>query len=64
MPRFEKDDPKIGSICGRMSVALCDGPACDKPVCELHRTKDRARTDTDFCPDHSHLARGLPLFEA
>lgn len=39
MPRFDKDDPSIGSVCGRMSVALCDGPHCDVPICAKHRTK-------------------------
>ncbi len=52
-PRFEKDDRKLGSICGRMSVALCDSPGCDKPMCELHRTKHATKPNTDFCPEHA-----------
>lgn len=44
--------------CGRMSVALCDGPAgstlggavltCDAPMCEKHRTS--IGPDRDLCP--------------
>jgi hypothetical protein len=52
-PRFAKDDPKIGRICGRMSVALCDWPGCDKPMCELHCTKHATKPNTDFCPEHT-----------
>ena len=51
--RFEKDNPKLGEICGRMSVALCDFPGCDQPMCELHRTKHATKPNTDFCPEHS-----------
>lgn len=54
--RFEKDDPQIGESCGRQSVILCDGPGCDIPVCELHRTKHQTKPDTDYCPDHKELA--------
>ena len=55
-PRFENDDPKLGRICGRMSVALCDYPRCDAPMCELHRTKHSTIADTDFCPEHKSAA--------
>jgi hypothetical protein len=55
MPRFEKDDPGIGQMCGRMSVALCDAPQCDKPICDLHRTRHTKKANTDFCPDHKHM---------
>lgn len=70
MPRFEKDDPQWGDLCGRMSVALCDAPlqpqptsmmqytTCDKPICELHRIKHVTKPNTDFCPDHKELAEG------
>lgn len=58
LPRFEKDDPKIGSICGRMSVALCDYPGCDIPMCELHRVKHKTKPNTDFCPNHADQANG------
>ena len=56
MPTFAQDDHKIGNKCGRQSVALCDGPGCDAPICEFHRTKHRTKADTDYCPAHSHLA--------
>ena len=56
MPKFPEDDAGLGRSCGRMSVALCDGPACDKPICELHRTKHTTKPDTDYCPDHKGLA--------
>ena len=56
MPRFEKDNPQWGEMCGRMSVALCDGPFCDKPICGLHRTKHANRTNVDFCPEHKAMA--------
>lgn len=52
-PRFEKDDPQLGNLCGRMSVALCDVPGCDRPMCKLHRTKHPTKANTDFCPDHA-----------
>lgn len=52
MPCFPKDDHAIGLKCGRMSEALCDHPGCDKPICELHRTKHPTKKNTDFCPDH------------
>lgn len=51
-PCFEKDNPKLGTICGRMSVALCDHPGCDAPMCALHRTRHATRLNTDFCPNH------------
>lgn len=57
MPRFEKDNPRFGEICGRMSVALCDAPKCDVPICELHRTKHQTKHNTDFCPDHAAMAK-------
>lgn len=56
MPAFPEDDHQLGPKCGRMSVALCDAPKCDRPVCELHRTKHPTKADTDFCPDHVSLA--------
>ena len=56
MPRFPEDNPQFGDVCGRMSVALCDAVGCDKPICELHRTKHPTKPNTDFCPDHSQLA--------
>lgn len=57
MPRFEKDDPQWGAGCGRQSVALCDAPSCDKPICDLHRTKHSTKANTDFCPDHQGMAK-------
>ena len=57
MQKFERDNPDNGLMCGRMSVALCDGPCCDKPICELHRTKHAQKSNTDFCPHHKELAR-------
>lgn len=56
-PRFEKDDPELGSICGRMSIALCDAPGCDKPICRLHRTKHETKANVDFCTEHKEFAR-------
>jgi hypothetical protein len=56
MPRFEKDDPQLGNMCGRASVALCDSKACDKPICELHRTKHATKPNTDVCTDHKDQA--------
>lgn len=56
MPRFPEDDGGAGQICGRMSVALCDSAGCDKPVCELHRTKHPTKPNTDFCADHKSQA--------
>jgi hypothetical protein len=56
MPRLEKDNPSFGAICGRMSIALCDAPKCDKPICELHRTKHVEKANTDFCSDHRSMA--------
>lgn len=57
-PRFEKDNPKHGEMCGRMSMVLCDGPAgetlggkpltCDMPLCKEHRT--HVGPDRDLCP--------------
>ncbi len=55
-PRFEKDNSSFGAICGRMSVALCDAPRCDKPMCELHRTKHATKPNVDFCPEHAAMA--------
>lgn len=55
-PRFEKDQAAISEMCGRMSVALCDATGCDKPMCELHRTKHNTKTNTDFCPNHKEMA--------
>lgn len=56
MPRFEKDSPQWGDLCGRISVALCDAPQCDLPMCELHRTRHKSKPDTDFCPAHKAMA--------
>lgn len=56
-PRFEKDNPQW-EICGRMSVALCDFPRCDKPMCDLHRTKHSTKANTDFCPEHVGWKQG------
>jgi hypothetical protein len=56
MPRFEADDPKYGEICGRMSVALCDAPGCDVPICEFHQTKHPTKSNTDYCPKHKEMA--------
>ena len=57
-PRFEKDDPKL-KHCARMSVALCDAPGCDRPMCEKHRTKHATKANTDFCPLHRDKAAAL-----
>lgn len=54
--RFPNDNPSNGRWCGRMSVALCDAPRCDRPMCELHRTKHATKGNTDFCPEHKDLA--------
>ncbi len=56
MRRFDEDNPRNGSRCGRMSVALCDEPGCDKPICDLHRTKHPTRVNTDFCEFHKDSA--------
>lgn len=56
MAKFPKDNEQFGQICGRTSVALCDSPGCDKPICELHRIKHPSKTNTDFCLDHVDLA--------
>lgn len=56
MPRFPQDDPKLGDICGRISVALCDAPGCDAPICKLHCTRHASKPNTDFCSDHKELA--------
>lgn len=56
MPRFEKDNPNYGELCGRRSVALCDAPGCDKPICQLHRTKHANKPNTDYCSEHVALA--------
>lgn len=55
LERFEKDDP-AWSNCGRMSVALCDAPGCDAPICERHRTRHVSKPNTDFCTAHKELA--------
>lgn len=64
MPRFEKDNPALGEGCGRMSVALCDAPGCDKPICRLHRTEHPMKANTDYCPEHKALAQGARLRDA
>jgi hypothetical protein len=56
MNRFPEDNPQWGAACGRMSVALCDTPGCDKPICEKHRTKHATKANTDFCVDHQSMA--------
>jgi hypothetical protein len=56
MPRFEKDNPQFGDICGRMSVALCDAPGCDKPMCSMHRTRHTTKLNTDYCTEHAGMA--------
>lgn len=58
MPAFALDDHKIGQTCARMSVALCDAPSCDRPVCEGHRTRHATKSNTDFCPEHKEMANG------
>jgi len=61
-PRFEKDNPEFGPMCGRISVALCDFPKCDKPMCRLHRTKHPILINTDYCPEHKdEIAQGLRI---
>ena len=45
MRRFPEDNAEYGEGCGRMSVALCDAPGCDKPVCELHRTRHTTKPE-------------------
>lgn len=55
-PRFPDDSPKGGSRCNRMAVALCDATGCDAPMCDLHRTADQLRPNTDFCPEHKDIA--------
>ncbi len=57
MDRFPADNSQWGPVCGRMSVALCDAPGCDKPICGKHRTKHATKANTDFCSDHESLAR-------
>jgi hypothetical protein len=57
-PKFEDDKGSL-NCCARMGVALCDGPGCDKPICELHRTKHATKPDTDFCPDHKNMAEAV-----
>lgn len=56
MPRFEQDNPQWGDLCGRMSVALCDAPQCDAPICELHRTRHQSKPNVDFCSAHKAMA--------
>lgn len=63
MPRFDKDDPRLGDLCGRMSVALCDALRCDKPMCKLHRTKHATKPNTDYCSDHKGLANERSNYE-
>lgn len=57
MPKFDADNAKISALCGRMSAALCDGPNCDKPICELHRTIHPSKKNTDYCSEHKELAK-------
>jgi hypothetical protein len=53
-------DKQLGTKCGRMSVALCDGRHCDIPICEHHRVV--GGKNVDYCPRHQHLApAALPL---
>lgn len=61
MPRREYDRVLPGDMgcCSRMSVALCDAPGCDVPICEHHRTRHVAKGNVDFCPEHKHLAEVL-----
>jgi len=54
-PRFPQDNPEISPVCYRMSVALCDAPGCDRPMCKLHRTPHPTKPNTDFCPEHKDL---------
>lgn len=56
MPKFDKDDPQPGPKCARLSIALCDAPGCDKPICALHRTMHDWKDNTDYCPDHKEMA--------
>jgi hypothetical protein len=56
MPKFPQDNPDLGYVCGRMSVALCDAPGCDIPMCELHRTRHATKPNTDYCSDHKEMA--------
>jgi hypothetical protein len=39
-----------------MSVALCDAPGCDVPICEFHQTKHPTKSNTDYCPKHKEMA--------
>lgn len=59
MPAFPEDNKAIGLMCSRMSVALCDSKGCDKPICELHRTRHVTKSNTDFCTDHKEEASKL-----
>ncbi len=56
MPKLDRDNGAVSLYCNRMSVALCDAPACDKPVCEHHRTRHATKSNVDLCPEHKHLA--------
>jgi hypothetical protein len=56
MDRFREDNQRLGSTCARMSIALCDAPGCDRPICELHRTKHQTKANTDFCLFHKEMA--------
>ena len=49
MDRFPEDNSQWGPACGRMSVALCDAPGCDKPICSLHRHRHATTYNTDLC---------------
>ena len=57
MDRFPLDNSQWGPPCGRMSVALCDAPMCDKPICAMHRTRHATKANTDFCVEHKSLAQ-------
>lgn len=58
--RFPEDDHRVGPMCSRPSTALCDAPGCDKPICELHRTRHATNANTDFCSEHKELAVKAP----
>jgi hypothetical protein len=59
------DNLALGNRCGRVSVALCDGPAgqdlggrvltCDAPICTHHRTS--IGPNRDLCPRCSQKTR-------
>lgn len=54
--RFPDDDVRYGQGCGRVSIALCDADGCDRPICDLHRTKHATKANTDYCSEHKALA--------